>query len=956
MPNAVDNPIINSPFEAPTSHWDFSGLTPRRAEGRRPAGYYGTLRTEQAEGPVAQHEFLPINLVNEIRPRVDEWRAKRWAGVTNVTRDLLEYWTRPDRKGIRPLFFCQREAVETIIWLTEAPAADRAGIDVPPDEPRDAESIAKGYRALPRVCAKMATGSGKTTVMAMVSAWSILNKVVNRQDDRFSDSVLVIGPNLTVKERLSVLDPRVAGNYYEAFDLVPNGYRDVLATGRVFVTNWHAFLVRDETDPKRRSVVRRGRESDSAFVKRVIGQDLWNAKNLLVLNDEAHHAYRPATLKAGTQLELLPTDEREQAMREAEEATVWVGGLDRIHSVRGIRRMVDLSATPFYLKGTGYEEGTPLPWIVSDFGLVDAIECGITKIPRIPVADDSGRPDPKYFHLWRHIMDKLPASERETTKKRAKPQSVWREAQGALATLAEKWKASQAWFQDSDFHVPPTLIVVAANTNLSSIIADDLRAGKVLNEFSGENTLQIDSAALDKAESAQEGETKDRAQELLRLTTATVGKERWPDDRAPEGFEELAVPPGKDVRCVVSVGMLTEGWDAQNVTQILGLRAFTSQLLCEQVVGRGLRRMNYNVDPASGKLEPEYCDVFGVPFEVIPVQGETLRPALPPPPSTLVHALAERKELEITFPRVEGYILDVKQRVRCNLDKVPALTIGPQLEPTEVVIRTQTGWVQKAGLGTTIGEPETVTRDEFYSQHRLQRTGFEIARDITEKLAMNRPGMSRILFPQILRIVEGYVEKRVRLASPQSCKEEIALAKYRDPIISRLLDAIEPDVEAGEQALLPRIERHRPLGSTAQVQFRTTKLTRQTLKSHISHVVLDSNWESTAAYHLEQSPRVRAYAKNDRLDFEIMYEWEGSTHKYIPDYLIRIAGEDEQESNLILEIKGLENEQSRAKVAAARKWARAVNNVPEQPYGKWDYVVCKNPNQLRTILEAYRAG
>jgi type III restriction enzyme len=360
------------------------------------------------------------------------------------------------------------------------------------------------------------------------------------------------------------------------------------------------------------------------------------------------------------------------------------------------------------------------------------------------------------------------------------------------------------------------------------------------------------------------------------------------------------------------------------------------------------------VDPETKMLEPEYCDVFGVPFEVIPVQGTTARPALPPPPSTLVQALAGRKEMEITFPRVEGYVLDVKQRIRCDLSKVPSVTITPQLEPTEVVIKTQTGWVEKAGRATSIGASETVTREEFYAQHRLQRTQFEIAKEITDKLALKREDLLRLLFPQVLRIVEGYVEKRVRLSSPpQSRKEEIALKKYRDPIVSQLLDAIEPDVEQGESALLPRIERHRPIGSTAQVQFRTTKKTKQTEKSHISHVVLDSNWEGGAQHHLEQCKRVVAYAKNDRLDFEILYEWEGATHKYIPDYLIRIVDEHDRETNLILEIKGLETQQDKAKRAAADKWKRAVNNLPDRPYGTWDYVVCKNPNQLRATLDEY---
>lgn len=963
--NAVENPVLNSPFAEPTRHFDFSGPATRIVDGRRRAGYYGIPRTDRmADAAMSQHELIDLPLVNEIRARVKAWHERGYPGVTSTTRDLLDHWNRAERT---PLFFCQREAVETIIWLVEASAADRQGVDVPIDTPNDLESLSKRYAPLRRYCAKMATGSGKTLVMAMLAAWSILNKIVNRQDPRFSDAVLVVGPNLTVKERLAVLLPQVAGNYYEAFDLVPRSYLDLLARGRVYVTNWHVFLVKDDARGARRSVVQRGRESAAAFVRRALKHELGSATGLLVLNDEAHHAYRPAPPASPEAAEReraeMSAEERREAEELAAEATVWVGGLDRINKVRSIRLVVDLSATPFYLKGTGHPEGTPLPWVVSDFGIVDAIECGICKVPRIPIADDSGRPDPKYFHLWREIMNRLPTSERESIKRRARPESVWREAQGALATLAAKWKATADYFSASQYPVPPVLIVVAANTNLAAVVADALRTGQVLDDLAGDSTFAIDSKVLAEAEAATESGTKDSQQELLRLKTATVGKAEWPDGRPPAGFEHMDEPPGKDVRCVVSVGMLTEGWDARNVTQILGLRAFRSQLLCEQVVGRGLRRMSYEVDPRTGLLEPEYCDVFGIPFEVIPVQGTTARPTNPPPPSWLVQALEERKHLEISWPRVEGFIMDVRERVRCDVAALPRLSITPSIEPTEVVVRTQMGWAVRSGFNTTTGDAEVLTRDKFYDEHRLQRTVFEIARDITEILggapghATFRPSQrrrsesGRLLFPQLLMIVQEYVATKVSVSSGARI-EELALERYRQVVIERLLTAIEPHTDDRDPALLPRIDRHRPIGSTAGVQFRTTKPARGTAKSHISHVVLDSTWENMAAYHLELSPDVIAYAKNDRLDFEIQYDFQGNIHRYVPDYLVRIRASDGGELNLILEVKGHEDEQDRAKRAAAIRWCRAVNY--HGGYGRWLYKQTRKPGDLRAHLQEFR--
>jgi len=915
----VDNPIINSPFEEPSRYWAYEQGQPVLKEGRRPSGYYLRARTRGQQAAILEEEFIPLELVNAIRERVKAWRERGYPGVTPITRQLLNHWNNPERE--RKLFFCQREAAETLIWLVETPPAEKQGIDIPKDN------------GLTRYACKMATGSGKTVVMAMIIAWQVLNKLANPQDARFSDAVLVVCPNLTIKERLQVLLPWKHGNYYEKFDLVPRGMMERLQQGRFQITNWHLFRLRDDSNSK--SVVQRGVESDTAFCRRVL-KDLGNKRNILVINDEAHHAYRPARLSDDL-LQQLPPEERE----EWEEARVWVSGLDRINAVRGINFCADFSATPFYIKGSHYEEGTPFPWVVSDFGLIDAIECGIVKIPRVPVDDNTGALIPKYFRLWEHINKQLSASERQTARRRAKPESILREAEGALATLASEWKKTFEAFQNAGSPVPPVMVVVCDNTDLSEVVYEYIAKGKVLEELANrsgaEVTLRIDTKLLREAENAAEGETKTEVAERLRKTVDTIGKTEWDGE---------GDPPGKNIRCVISVAMLNEGWDAQNVTQILGLRAFTSQLLCEQVVGRGLRRMNY--DDFS---EPEYVDVYGVPFEVIPVKKKPIGRTDVQKVSTLVRALPERKHLEITFPRVEGYVVDVRQKIRVNLEKVPYLTIDPTQEPTEVVAKPAVGY--RIGRPDRLGPgPEVLhDRNPFHREKRLQATVYEIAAEITRRLKDRREDWSarHILFPQVLNIVWQYLEERVVLTTSDVPLTEIALLKYKQRIVERLTEAIEPDVEAGEPPILPVIERFRPVGSTSEVLFRTTRPTVGTTKSHISHVVLDApKWEHSVAYQLEQIPEVIAYARNDHLDFTIPYEWQGIRHEYRPDYLVRVRCKDGNEIKVILEVKGFETEQDRQKKVAADRWVKAVNH--HGGFGRWLFLECRDPRDLRRLL------
>jgi type III restriction enzyme len=387
--------------------------------------------------------------------------------------------------------------------------------------------------------------------------------------------------------------------------------------------------------------------------------------------------------------------------------------------------------------------------------------------------------------------------------------------------------------------------------------------------------------------------------------------------------------------------MLTEGWDAQNVTQILGLRRFDSQLLCEQVVGRGLRRTNY--DDLS---EPEYVDVYGVPFEVIPVKKASLtRPNPPQRLPTLVRALPERKALEIKFPRVEGYIFDIRRKVIANIDKIPVLYVSPANEPTEAIAKPASGVITERPSRLGPGQEKTETREEYLKAHRLQTTIFEIASEVTRQLA---PETRSFVFPQVLEITKQFVEKRVKV-KPGATIDELALRRYSDPIISRLCDAVQPDVESGEAPLLPRIERHREYGSTSEVRFSTLKEAFGTIKSHVSHVVTDSGWEHKIAYELDKNPDVVAYVKNDHLDFTIPYEWEHEVHSYYPDFIIRLKMKDGSEINVILEVKGYETEKDRAKKPAAQRWISAVNH--HGGYGKWILKECRSPYQLPKILE-----
>ena len=484
----IDRLIINSPYEEPARHWRYERETRLFSlmEGRRPAGY--VVASESSKAFDDPGIFIEIPLVNQIRPRIKAWREAGYQGVSSITKRLLEHWQDPEEFESRRFFFCQLEAVETLIWLIEAPAAERVGIEIPGDG-----------GAFVRQCCKMATGSGKTIVMAMVIAWHILNKVTYPQDARFSRNVLVMAPGLTVKSRLSVLEPSAEGNYYEAFRIVPAGLLDKLRQGKVLIRNWHVLSWDSEEQiKKRRSVDKRGGQSDEAYTREVL-QEMANAQNLLVINDEAHHAWRINPEAEGKYL-------RSRDLKDsAEEATVWIGGLDRIHRTRGILRCYDFSATPFTPSGKKSSDEALFGWIGSDFGLNDAIESGLVKTPRVVVRDDAV-PDAKtYKSRLYHIYNDLEV--KDDLNRRAKPEDPLPDlVLNAYYLLGYDWREVYRAWEKAGLPTPPVMITVCNRTETAARVkhAFDSRRIHIDELCDPERILHIDSKVLDQAEAQEE--------------------------------------------------------------------------------------------------------------------------------------------------------------------------------------------------------------------------------------------------------------------------------------------------------------------------------------------------------------------------------------------------------------------------------------------------------------------
>jgi type III restriction enzyme len=998
-----DHPILNSPYAYPPRHWEldeegqptqqiietrrrakFITPIPKPKKRKAAAKQEGFVFEDDAGLSTKEQQYDPTSIINEVRGHVDSWRTlpnpNQWQ-VTPETARLLQHWRHHKFNDIRP-FFCQVEAVETAIWLTEVAPQSKHGKRIL--EHLDAANK-DANPELMRLALKLATGAGKTTVMAMIIAWQTINAARHSGSKNFTRGFLICAPGLTIKDRLRVLQPNDPNSYYKDRELVPGDMLDDVKRAKIVITNYHAFKMRERIDlSKGGRQLLQGRtgeepktlETEGQMLQRVM-PDLMGMKNILVINDEAHHCYREKPKDADE--EALKGDEKKEAEKNNEAARLWITGLEAVKRKLGVARVMDLSATPFFLSGSGYAEGTLFPWTMSDFSLMDAIECGIVKLPRVPVAQNiPGQEMPMFRNLWENLKDAQPRLPRggRTVAGELDPLNLPTLLQTALQALYGHYEKTFNKWVESGIKVPPCFIIVCQNTAISKLVYDfisgfqrknddgstTLENGRLalfrnFDETTGNplprpNTLLIDSEQLEAGDALDDNFRGMAADEIERFRREIV--ERSGDARAgdiitdQELLREVMNTVGKpgqlggSIRCVVSVSMLTEGWDANTVTHVLGIRAFGTQLLCEQVIGRALRRQSYELNE-EGLFNVEYADVFGIPFDF--TAKPVIAPPQPPRETVQVKAMRpERDALEIQFPRVEGYRVELpEERLAADFNAESILTLSPALVgPTTTV---------NAGL---IGKPE-----DFNVEHLGDVRPSTVLFNLTQRLLYTKwrdPGEEPKLhlFGQLKRITKQWLDTCL------VCKGGTypALLMYQalaDMACNKITAAITRKF-LDERPIKALLDAYNPTGSTRHVRFNTSKTDRWQTSSkscHINWVVLDGDWEGEFCRVAEAHPKVRAYVKNHGLGLEVPYRFGSEMRKYLPDFIVRVDdghGSDDL-LNLVVEIKGYRGEDAVEKKSTMDTyWVPGVNHLAT--YGRWAFAEFTEVYQIESEFKA----
>lgn len=992
-----EKPILNSPYAYPLRHWELDAQgqpTQKIIESRRRAEFITpipkpkkhkgaakqqSLVFDEGEGLSSEvQQYDPTPIINELRRHVDQWRSLSnphdWQ-VTPETQRLLQHWRHHPCNGIRP-FFCQVEAVETAIWLTEvAPKAGRTGrlfLDHLAGGNQDANP------ELSRLALKLATGAGKTTVMAMLIAWQTVNAVRRSGSTKFTRGFLIVTPGLTIRDRLRVLQPNDPDSYYQSRELVPSDMLGDIDRAKIVITNYHTFKLRERLELSKggRSLLQgRGErldtlETEGQMLQRVM-PDLMGMKNILAINDEAHHCYRE---KPRHDDEDLSADEKKEAEKNNAAARLWISGLETVKRTMGLTRVIDLSATPFFLRGSGYAEGTLFSWTLSDFSLMDAIECGIVKLPRVPVADNiPGGEMPMFRELWEHIRKDMPK------KGRGKggaldPLKLPTRLKTALEALYGHYEKTYLLWQDSGIKVPPCFIVVCNNTATSKLVYDyisgfhreneddstALENGRLPlfrnfdehgNPLGRPRTLLIDSEQLESGEALDDSFHKVAADEIERfrreIIERTGDRQKASNLSDQELLREVMNTVGKQgrlgesIRCVVSVSMLTEGWDANTVTHVLGVRAFGTQLLCEQVIGRALRRQSYDLNE-EGRFNVEYADVLGIPFDF------TAKPVVAPPqpPRQTIHVKAvrpDRDALEIVFPRVQGYRVELpEERLSAEFNDDSVLELTPDLVGPSVT--------QNAGIiGESVDLNLVHTGDLrlstllFHLTHRLLYTHW---RDPGEEPKLH-------LFGQLKRITRQWLDTCL-VCKGGTYPAQLMYQELADMASERITAGITRAL-VGTRPIKAVLDPYNPTGSTRHVGFNTSKTERWQTAAHRCHVdwvILDSDWEAEFCRVAEAHPKVRAYVKNHGLGLEVPYRYGCETRRYLPDFIVIVDdghGADDP-LHLIVEIKGYRREDAKIKKETMEtRWVPGVNNLGR--YGRWAFAEFGDVYQMEADFE-----
>jgi type III restriction enzyme len=998
-----DHPILNSPYEYPNRHWELDATgqpTQRIVEWRRKAEFITPIPKpkkrkkekevakqlditldEGKEISTASQQYDATSVINNVRKEVDFWRTitnpAKW-NVSPETARLLQHWRHHEFTGVRP-FFCQLEAVETAIWLTEVASKSKEG-------KRLLDHLERANREanpdLMRLALKLATGAGKTTVMAMLIAWQTINAVRRPNSKNFTRGFLIVAPGLTIRDRLRVLQPNDPDSYYKSREIVPNDMLEDLGRAKIVITNFHAFKLRERLElSKGGRQLLQGRtgeelntlETEGQMIQRVM-PDLMGLKNVVVLNDEAHHCYREKPPEADD--EELKGDEKKEAEKNNEAARLWISGLEAVNRKLGVSRVFDLSATPFFLQGSGYAEGTLFPWTMSDFSLMDAIECGIVKLPRVPVAENiPGNEMPIFRDLWKHISKDMPKKGRGHGGD-LDPLKLPTQLQTALQALYGHYEKTFNQWQEAGIKVPPCFIVVCQNTAISKLIYDyisgfhrknedgssQLENGRLAlfrnfdsvtgNPLPRPNTLLIDSEQLEAGDSLDSNFRDIASDEIDRFRREIV--ERTGDAHAAdkitdqELLREVMNTVGKQgqlggsIRCVVSVSMLTEGWDANTVTHVLGVRAFGTQLLCEQVIGRALRRQSYDLNEEN-LFNVEYADVFGIPFDF--TAKPVVAPPQPPRETIQVKAIRpDRDHLEIRFPRVEGYRVELpEEQLSAEFNDESTLILTPDLVGPSIT--------QNSGI---IGKSEDMSL-----KHLDKVRQSTILFEVTKRLIYTKwrdPGEEPKLhlFGQLKRITKQWMENHL------VCKGDTypGLLLYQvlaDMACEKITRAISERFK-DERPVKALLDAYNPTGSTAYVRFNTSKLDRWETSSnycHVNWVILDSEWEGEFCRVAESHPKVQAYVKNHNLGLEVPYRYGSENRKYRPDFIVLIDdghGPDDL-LHLIVEIKGYRREDAKEKKATMDTyWVPGVNNLGT--YGRWAFAEFTDIYEIESDFKA----
>jgi type III restriction enzyme len=1021
---SADNPILNSPYVEPLLHYntdsegalDYTDIRVGRRIFKVDSAVIPTRQTGQKEvfeWNEDAEEYI-THIINLCRKEVGQWREAKYPNTTRITKELMTFWfDNPERHAVKKLFFAQQEAIETAVWLNEVAEKSNAGQHIlnllrngqqtVSDDPAD---------QLPRIAFKMATGSGKTVVMACLICYHYFNRQEYRNDTRFADYFLIVAPGITIKSRLGVLfvdtknkNPKDIEDYYRVRGLIPPSMEHRLENlnARLVITNYHTFepkiLQGNKRSPFDGKVNLEGKKIDtdnkedfSQVVKRTLGKFKLGSR-LLVLNDEAHHCYLPKSKSK--------TTDNEEADENAR-AAVWFSGLREISKKFKLQSVYDLSATPYYLTGSGYTPYSLFPWVVSDFGLIEAIESGLVKIPFLPESDNTQELTmPVLRNLYDHVRDELPKKGRTTAKKEAAAEGQkYIEQRPNLPALVkgaldqfynhyvdyDKGIRKHSEEKKSLFSAPPVFIVVCNNTGVSKEVYKYI-AGYEYQDAEGKTvvvqgakdffsnydpatnkplkrppTLLIDSDALENGEqinddfkkifaSEIEEFKKDYARmhgqgsiekisdaEILREVVNTVGQQG---------------KLGSHIRCVVSVSMLTEGWDANTVTHIMGLRAFGSQLLCEQVAGRALRRMSYilktyrkdtgkeidvkekhkfNPDNLIEKFPPEYAHIIGIPFKMF--KGGPPDPPPPPVEFTHIFSIPERQAaMEITFPNVVGYrVENIDGEIEHDFSNIENYEIDGSKFPTE----------------TTMASPISPNEEKLEVKTVLEKRDQELIFLITKELIKyhfsddeNNPQFQK--FNKLKNIVEEWYNEKVLLLNITDPRYK-RLLYFEEPkkVVDHIARGINPQNNCSE-FIRPVFNYYNKFGSTKYVNGKTVKEVYPTVKSHVNYVVMDSEWEGICAKTLEEIETVECYVKNQFLGFAIPYTKDGKDRQYFTDFIARVKSKDGNIKNLMIEISGMSKDKAEKKWFVENRWIPAVNALKDKyEYPEWHFVEIAN--------------